>query len=158
MQAERSTALMQGLIAGMIGYAVFVIWFAVVNVIAGQSPFYTAHVLGMALFRFDPSAVAQSVIAYNGLHLVASLLMGMIASFLVQEVDLHPNLWYIVMFMFVAGLLYAVGLGGIIANEIAGAVSWIEVVIVNVLAALFSGGYLWKSHPRLKERVRRAAG
>ncbi|HUF70078.1 MAG TPA: hypothetical protein VMM79_15640, partial [Longimicrobiales bacterium] len=65
--------------------------------------------------------------------------------------------WYLVMFLFIAGLLYAVGLGGIVANEIAGAVTWLQVVIVNVLAATLSGWYLWRSHPSLKDRVRRVA-
>lgn len=160
MRPERTTALTQGLVAGLIGYGVFVLFFAIANAIVGESPFHTASVLGTALFSFEPSAasaVAAPVIAYNGLHLVASLFMGTVASFLVLEVDLNPSLWYFVMFLFIAGLLYAVGLGGIIANEIADAVSWIEVVIVNVMAAGFSGWFLWKSHPRLKDKVRRIA-
>jgi len=162
MQPERSEALKQGLIAGMIGYFVFVIWFAVVNVLTGESAFHTAQVLGSALFSFEPTSMsatglAAPVIAYNGVHLLASLMMGLVASFLVLEVDLHPNLWYVVMFLFIAGLLYSVGLGGIVAKEIAGAVSWEQVVVVNVLAALLSGWYLWRSHPSLKDRVRRAA-
>jgi hypothetical protein len=157
MRPERAAALTQGLVAGMIGYLVFVIYFAGANTLAGDSPFHTASVLGSALFSLDAGAQAASVIAYNGLHLVASLAMGLIASFLVLEVDLHPNLWYVVMFLFTAGLLYAVGLGGIVANEIAGAVTWLQVVVVNVLAAGLSGWYLWRRHPRLKDRVRRVA-
>jgi hypothetical protein len=160
MRPERTAALTQGLVAGLIGYFVFVIYFAGANTLAGQSPFHTANVLGAALFPFEgdgPSAVAASVIAYNGIHLIASLAMGLIASLMVLEVDLHPNLWYFVMFLFIAGLLYAVALGGIVANEIAGAVTWLQVVIVNILAATLSGWYLWRSHPRLKDRVRRVA-
>jgi hypothetical protein len=158
MRPERAAALTQGLVAGLIGYFVFVIYFAGANTLAGDPPFHTANVLGAALFSLDSTtALAASVIAYNGLHLLASLAMGLIASFLVLEVDLHPNLWYFVMFLFIAGLLYAVGLGGIVANEIAGAVTWRQVVIVNVLAAGLSGWYLWRSHPSLKDRVRRVA-
>jgi hypothetical protein len=158
MRPEQAAALTQGLVAGLIGYSVFVIYFAGANTLAGDSPFHTASVLGAALFSLDGGgSVAASVIAYNGLHLIASLAMGLIASFLVLEVDLHPNLWYVVMFLFIAGLLYAVGLGGIVANEIAGAVTWLQVVVVNVVAAVLSGWYLWRSHPRLKDRVRRVA-
>lgn len=156
MKPERSAALGQGLIAGMIGYSVFIVFFAVTNFIAGESIFRTAQVLGSALFSLgDAANPAAPIIAYNGVHLLASLATGLIASFLVLEVDLHPNLWYIVMFIFMAGLLYSVAVGGIVANEIAGAVRWGEVVIVNLLAAGLSGGYLWKSHPRLKDKVRR---
>lgn len=158
MTPERATAFRQGLIAGMIGYSVFVVFFALINLVAGESPFRTAHVLGSALFSLgDAATPAAPIIAYNGLHLIASLATGTIASFLVLEVDLHPNLWYVVMFIFMAGLLYSVAIGGVVANEIAAAVSWGQVVIVNVVAAVLSGGYLWKVHPRLRDRVRRAA-
>jgi hypothetical protein len=160
MQEQRAAALGQGVIAGMIGYAVFVLFFAVTNIAAGQSPFHTAHLLGAALFGMgDPSAAAQAapVLAYNGIHLIAALIIGMATSLLFLEVDLHPALWYVVMFLFIAGLLYTVALGGIVASQIAGAVTWGQVVAVNVLAGLLSGWYLFRVHPRLRDRVRRAA-
>jgi hypothetical protein len=160
MEEQKAAALGQGVIAGFIGYLVFVIFFAVTNIAAGDSPFHTAHLLGTALFGAgDPAANAQAapVLAYNGLHLVAALVIGIITSFLFLEVDLHPALWYLVMFVFIAGLLYSVAIGGIVAGEIAGAVSWWQIVLVNVLAGLFSGIYLFRAHPRLRDRVRRAA-
>lgn len=160
MPDQKAAALSQGVIAGFIGYMVFVIFFAVTNTVAGESPFHTAHLIGSALLRVgNPAAGAEAapVLAYNGIHLLAAILIGIVASFLFLEVELHPMLWYLVMFLFIAGLLYSVAVGGIIAGEIAGAVSWGQVVAVNVLAALFSGIYLYRAHPRLRDRVRRAA-
>jgi hypothetical protein len=160
MQEQRAAALGQGVIAGVIGYAVFVVFFAVVNLTAGQSAFHTAHLLGSALFGMgDPAAAAQAapVLAYNGIHLIAALIIGIVTSILFLEVDLHPALWYVVMFIFIAGLLYTVAIGGIVASHIAGAVSWGQVVAVNVLAGLLSGAYLFRVHPKLRDRVRRAA-
>jgi len=159
MQEQRAAALGQGVIAGIIGYAVFVVFFAVTNIIAGQSPFHTAHLLGAALFGMgDPAAVQPAtVLAYNGIHIIAALFIGIVTSLLFLEVHLHPALWYVVMFLFIAGLLYSVALGGIVASQIAGAVSWGQVIAVNVLAGLFSGLYLFRVHPRLRERVRRVA-
>jgi hypothetical protein len=160
MNEQRAAALGQGVIAGMIGYAVFVVFFAAANIATGHTPFHTAHLLGNALFGFgDATAGAQPgpVLAYNGLHLLAGIAIGITTSFLFLEVDLHPTLWYIVMFVFVAGLLYSVAVGGIVARQIAGAVSWGQVVSVNVLAGLLSGIYLWRRHPRLRDRVRRIA-
>jgi hypothetical protein len=160
MQEQRAAALGQGVIAGVIGYAVFVVFFAVANITAGQSAFHTAHLLGAALFNMgDPAVGAQAapVLAYNGIHLIAALIIGIVTSLLFLEVDLHPALWYVVMFIFVAGLLYTVAVGGIVAHQIAGAVTWGQVVAVNVLAGLFSGAYLFRVHPRLRERVQRTA-
>jgi hypothetical protein len=159
MTRSRSEALRHGLIAGLIGYVVFAVYFAIVNTIEGRSPLYTVNLLGMALFGIgDPSISTPQlgpVMAYNGLHLVAALLWGTIASVLVLEVDLHPSLWWVVMFLFIAGLLYSTVVGGIVARELAGAVTWAHVVTVNVLAALLSAGYLWLAHPSLRERVMR---
>ena len=157
MNEDRSGALIQGLIAGMIGYFVFVAFFAILNLVSGAPAFHTASALGNALFDLGSSDDITAAIAYNGVHMLASLAMGTIASFLILLVDLNPNVWYVVMFLFIAGLLYGVGLGGIVANELAGVVTWGQVVIVNVLAAVLSGAYLWKSHPMLKDRVRRVA-
>jgi len=157
MNQDRTAALTQGLIAGMIGYFVFVAFFAILNVVSGASAFHTASSLGHALFGIGSADSITAAIAYNGVHMIASLGMGLIASLLFMVVDLNPNFWYVVMFLFIAGLLYGVGLGGIVANELAGVVTWGQVVIVNVLAAVLSGTYLWKRHPTLKDRVRRVA-
>jgi len=159
MEEQRTAALGDGVIAGAIAFAVFVAFFATTNIVAGRSAFHTAHQLGTALFGFgDPGAGAQAgpVLAYSLLHFIAALTIGVVTSLLFLEVELQPALWYIVMFIFIAGLLYSVAVGGIVANEIAGAVSWTEVVIANVIAGLISGAYLWRRHPKLKDRVRRA--
>ena len=160
MDEHRTAALGDGMIAGAIAFAVFVVFFAVTNIVAGQSAFHTAHQLGTALFGFrDPAAGAQPgpVLAYSLLHFIAALIIGVVTSLLFLEVALHPALWYIVIFIFTAGLLYSVAVGGIVANEIAGAVSWTQVVIANVIAGLISGAYLWRRHPKLKQRVQRTA-
>jgi hypothetical protein len=158
MDEHRSAALGDGVIAGVIAFGVFVVYFAATNIVAGHSAFHTAHQLGVALFGFgDPAAAAQAgpVLAYSLLHLTAALVIGVITSLLFLEVELHPALWYIVMFIFIAGLLYSVAVGGIVANEIAEAVSWAQVIVANVIAGVVSGIYLWRRHPKLKDQVQR---
>lgn len=157
-KATARRALSQGLVAGLIGYLTFVAFFGVLNAATGDSPLTTPHMLGSALFGTgDPAGPpeAASVLAYSALHFLAAVLIGTAASILVTTVDLHPALWYLVMFLFVAGLLYSVTVGGIVANEMAGAVTWGQVVASNILAALTMGIVLWRAHPELRERVRR---
>jgi hypothetical protein len=161
MSANRSEALWQGLIAGLIGYAVFAAYFLILNVVSGRPALHTVGSLGSALFGIgDPASATPDVaaaLAYNALHLIASVFMGSIASFLLLQLEKLPAAWYVIMFLFVAGLLYSMAVGGIVAREIVGVVTWPHVIIVNLLAAFLAGQYLWRSHPRLAERVRRAA-
>ncbi len=157
MSSRRST-ISQGLIAGLIGYFVFVLFFAILNLSTGRSMLFTPNALGNALFRLGEApgiTSPEAVMAWNGVHLVASLTIGLIGSLLIVGVDRHPALWYVVMFLFIAGLLYSVAVGGVVAREIAGAVTWGQVVAVNVLAAFFSGLYLWRAHPTIRQRVQR---
>jgi len=105
----------------------------------------------------SPTPDLAAALAYNALHLVASVIMGSVASFLFFQLEQRPAAWYVILFLFIAGLLYSVAVGGIVAREIVGVVTWPHVVIVNLLAAFLAGQYLWRSHPRLADRVRRAA-
>jgi len=161
MSVNRSDALWQGLIAGLIGYAVFAAYFLIVNVVAGRPALHTVGALGSALFGMgdpaSPTPDLAAALAYNALHLVASVIMGSVASFLFFQLEQRPAAWYVILFLFIAGLLYSVAVGGIVAREIVGVVTWPHVVIVNLLAAFLAGQYLWRSHPRLADRVRRAA-
>ena len=45
---------------------------------------------------------------------------------------------------------------GMLAVDVAGAASWIEVMAANVLAAVSMGWYLWKAHPDLRKTLSRA--
>jgi hypothetical protein len=160
MMADRSDALWKGLVAALIGYAVFALYFAIINVVEGRHVLYTVNALGAALFgrgsvQGPPSL--EPVLAYNAVHLFVSIIVGVTASFLILQLERTPAVWYIIMFMFIMGLLYSVAVGGIVAREITGVVPWMHVVIVNVLAAVTAGSYLWRAHPRLGERVRRAS-
>jgi hypothetical protein len=160
MRVSRTGVLWHGLVAGLIGYAIFAVYFAIVNVATGRSALHTVGSLGAALLGAGTSAGDfgfDAVMAYNAVHLGASVLTGILSSFVFMQVERVPATWYVVMFFFIAGLLYATVIGGIAAGEIATVVPWAHVVIVNLLAAVGAGSYLWRAHPGLADRVRRAA-
>ncbi|MBI4409660.1 MAG: hypothetical protein HY561_08135 [Gemmatimonadetes bacterium] len=160
MKPERERIFVEGLIAGAIGYAGVALFFAAVNVIAGHSPFYTPALLGEALFYglADPTQVVIEpgpILAYNGVHLIAFLLLGTVAAALVFEIEHHPQLFYAVFFLALAFVLLTYGMLLALATPIASAFPWWAVGGANLLAAVGMGGYLWFVHPRLREEVRR---
>jgi hypothetical protein len=163
MKTEYSRVLKEGLIAGLIAYATVVLFFLVLNVVTGRPAFYTPALLGSALFYDlrDPANLvigAPPIIAYNGLHILASVLIGTFVAFLVSVTERHPQLWYVIFMIFLAGFVYTVAAMGLLAGSIFPVISWPVIVIANLAAAFTAGIYLWKAHPRLRERIEEASG
>lgn len=159
MKAERAQMMVQGLVAGLIGYATVALLFLLVDLISGRSPFYTAAVLGSSLFYGleDAAQVAIQpgpIIAYNGLHLVLFLVIGQIAAWLVFEVEHHHNLAYFVFFLFVAGFIYGMVFVGVLGAEIAHIMPWWGVVLANLAWIVAMGAYLTVSHRSLMRELR----
>lgn len=158
METGKRRLIADGLAAGLIGYALVVGFFVVVNLLAGRPAFHTAALIGEALFNGlrDPAAVtlaAGPIIAFNGVHLLAYLLFGFFAAFLVYETELHPEFWYLTFFLFLgaAVLSYAAVLAvmALIGNPIA---TW-AVVAGSLLAAAGMAAYLTVSHRSLMEAI-----
>jgi hypothetical protein len=154
MKADRAQWLTQGLVAGLVSYAAVAVFFLVINVISGRSAFHTAAALGSTLFYGlqDPANLVIEpgpVLAYNGVHLILSIVAGTIASWLLFETERHHFLWYFVFFIFLAGFMYSSVLIGVVGAEISHIVPWWSVLVANViwLAALIS--YLWLQHRSL---------
>ena len=68
MKPDRARVLSEGLITGIIGYAVVVLFYGVVNVVTGQSFFSTAARLGAGLV--GPEAGDSAVGAVLALSLI----------------------------------------------------------------------------------------
>lgn len=155
--------LTDALLAGVIGYGLVVLFFVVVNLAQGRSPFYTAALLGSAVFGGlrDPAQLLIEpgmVLAFNGIHLVAFLLFGLFAAWLVYETELHPEFWYLgfVLFLSAAVLSYAVVLA---FTVLVGALvsPWL-VVASTAIGALGMAGYLAGVHRPLWRFIATEAG
>jgi len=143
-----------GLVTGLIGYLTVVVFFAVVNLLSGQGAFQTAAVLGSALFFGSGGSGTVvpgpgPIIAYNGVHILASLLIGLGAAWLVYQTERHKPLWFVIFFVFLAGFIYSVTAMGVLAAEMAHLLSWPLILLANLLAGVTGGGYLWWRHIRL---------
>lgn len=161
MTDQRQRMLTDAAIAGFIGYGVVIAFFAGYNVLHGRSPFYTAALLGEALFAGlrDPAATTLDpgmVLAFNGVHLLAFLLFGVFGAWLVYETELHPEFWYLAFFFFLGATVmsYAAVLA---LTVIAGSLlsPWM-VVSSSLLGALAMAGYLAGTHRGLVRAIRGA--
>ncbi len=157
--ASRSRLLVEGLIAGWLGYVVVAVCVGVLDIVGGRSFFHTPSVLGQAVVGgFGPPAPgriqAGAVFAFNGIHLLVFLLVGLVVTFVVFEVELHPVLWYAGFFALLALLLLSFFVLAVIAAPLRAELDAATLIVANTLAALSMGWYLATAHPRLLQRVR----
>lgn len=155
MKPDRARVMSDGLITGLVGYVVIVLFYGILNVFTGQSFFSTAAHLGAGLVSAARSSGAVGgVLAFNGLHVVAFLCIGLVAAWLVMQTERHPSFFVLALFIGVAGLF------GVMAGFLSFAArSGIQLPIgsffaANLLAGVAMGAYLLKAHPRLWAEVR----
>lgn len=155
MKPNRARVMSEGLITGLTGCVVIVLFYGILNVITGQSFFSTAAHLGAGLASPSGSGSAiGAVLAFNGLHVIAFLLVGLVAAWIVMQTERHPSFFVLALFIGIAGLF------GIMAGFLSFAArSGIELPIgsvfaANLLAGVAMGAYLLKAHPRLWAEVR----
>lgn len=152
MRGNVGTTLVQGLFAGLIGFFAVAGFFAVLNLVSGRPALYTASVLGAKLIGADPAVIDPgAALAFNGLHMVASVIIGICAAFLFYEMVQHPRGWYFFFFLFIAGFVVTSVMAGLLASELSYAAPWWAVIASNLLAASLAGTYLWSRHPELSE-------
>lgn len=157
MSLDRERVVWEGFVAGLIGYAAVALLFGVVNVVQGRSFFHTAALLGSALVgggEAGVSVTAAPVLAYNGLHLLIFLVLGLVAAWLVLETERHPEIWYLVFFVFLAGFMLNLTLFLLYTAPLPEGLPWGTMVLANLLAAVAMGLYLRGAHPRLWAEVR----
>ena len=159
MTERTKLILTGGLAAGLIGYATVVVVVGVLNVLMGRSLFYTAAMFGSAMFYGlqDPATLqisAGPVLAYNMVHVLAFLAVGMLTSWLVSLAEQFPAAQYfiLVVLIFVAFHLFAALL--LFAGPLLGDGAWIVVGVGGITAAVLMGWYLLKTHPLLQQELK----
>lgn len=158
MKTRNEQLLTQGLVTGLIGYATVVLFFLVLNLLAGRSPFYTAALLGETLFYGvrDPAAVvvwAGPVIAYNGLHLLLFLALGLLTAWLARLSERGPEFWYlsIIAFLFVVFHMYGALL--LLTEPFREVFPVWQSFLAGALASVAMGLYLVWARPDLRREL-----
>lgn len=158
MRSETKEILTGGMYAGLLGYATVVVLFGLLNVVLGRSFFFTPAMLGSALFYGleDPSTLEIApgpVLAYNMVHVLAFVALGLFSSWLVAKAEQYPVARYAILFVliFVAAHIYAALL---LVGQPLMAGAWWQIGLVSIAAAGAMGWYLLSQHPLLKRELR----
>lgn len=138
-----------GLFSGLVGYAMISLFFAASNLVVGLPAFATMESLGAAVFG---GSNPGQMIAYNGVHLVVFLILGMVAAWLFREVELHPAFWYVLFFVTITGFIFSYVLMMLVAGRIAGLDAY-SVAVGNLIAAGGMGFFLFWRHPGIVRAV-----
>ena len=163
MPFSSRNVIREGLIAGVIGATSIAIWFLIVDTIA-QRPFFTPALLGSGIVgvfehgtNTAPASFAASVIIYTLFHYAVFAIAGIIVSVVVGVAESTPSILGGFFILFIA---FEIGIHGLAAllqeSTILGALAWYQILIGNLLAAVFMGGYLWRRHPELRVELRHA--
>lgn len=156
---EVAAVYAEGIAAGLVGAATIAAWFFVLDAIKGR-PFFTPTVLGTALFRggaglANPETLPvdfEMVLSFTWVHVLAFILIGVAASRLLGVVERNPSFGFGVILLFVFfefGFLLACM---VFADPVLRALTWVEVLIGNLLAAAAMAAMFWRRHPRLAIR------
>jgi hypothetical protein len=147
-------ALWVGVVVGVIGYAAVAMLYAAVDLVAGRGLLYTVDLLGKAVFLGlrDPAVLSLpirpdpvAVVLYNGLHLLASIAIGLIVVGLVERVRRERRLAGLALFTIVAGFVVTIVAVGYLTRDMRPVLPWWSIVVSNSLAVIVAGSYLqWR--------------
>lgn len=148
MSRDRGSVFAQGLGAGLIGYGAVVLFFGVTDALAGRSLVHTPAALGSALFFSGAGASGEAapVIAYNGVHMILSVGVGLLAAWLVQEVEEHHQLWYVLFFLLTALFMGGILFFGVVGAELGGVLGWGSAILGNLAWAVPVTAFLLRIH------------
>lgn len=162
MQTPRPGTLREGVVVGLIAYAAVALFYILFDLLAARGALYTVDLLGKAVFRGlrDPATLLlpyqidlTAIFLYNGLHLVVSLMIGVVVTWLVLQAEAHPRRGGLVLLAFVAGFVATVAAVGMLTAPIRAALPWWSIVVANLLAVAFAGKWLVRRHPGLATRL-----
>lgn len=147
----------EGLIAGLAGAVAVMIWFLASDIV-NERALFTPGALGSALFFgargvLEVQITPETVLAYTGVHVVSFMLVGLLASALVEGARREPHVLLAMVLLFVTLEVMFIGMLAIVAEWLLDAIRWWMIIGANLVAALVMGGYLLYMHPELRENL-----
>lgn len=157
----------EGVVVGLIASASVAAFYAGFDLLAARGPLYTVNLLGKAVFRGerDPAILqlpiphdTGAILLYSGLHLVLSLVIGVIVTRLIAEAERQPSQSVLKLGLVVAGFVATILTVGYLTSPMRPLLPWWSIVVANSLAVLLGGAYLRGRHPGLGRRLMPTAG
>lgn len=154
MSANRT--MRDGLTVGLIAYASVAVFYSMFDLLASRGTLYTVNLLGKAVFRGqrDPSILQfpialdmASIFRYNALHLIVSLAIGLIVTWLVVRAERNPSQVHLVLLTIVAGFVVTILGVGLLTAPMRPLLPWWSIVVANSFAVILSGSYLLGKRP-----------
>lgn len=150
--------ILDGMAAGLIGYAAVVVFFLIADPIAGRPLFHTPALLGSALFYglADPAGLkisAGPVFAYNGIHFLVFLLLGFVAVWFTRLSERLPMGWVLTLNLMVFVLFHLFGAFVFFTEPIRTAIPLGGAVGATILAVGAMTAYILWAHPRLRGQL-----
>ena len=159
MTERTKLILAGGLVSGLIGYGTVVVVVGALNLLVGRSLFHTAAMFGSALFYGlqDPAELVIEpgpILAYNMVHVLTFIAIGMLASWLVSLAEKYPAMQYFVLVVLIFVAFHVFGALLLFAEPLLGTGAWLTVGLAGIAAAVLMGWYLLKTHPLLRKELR----
>ena len=161
MPATRRT-VRDGLVVGLIGYAAVAIFYIAFDLLAARGTLFTINLLGQAVFRglrdqgvlnFPLALDMTAIVAYNALHLVIALAIGLVVAGLVDFAERNPARRDTVRFVIIVGFFVTVAAVGGLTAPMRPLLPWWSIVVANALATALAGTYFVSRHPGLWRRL-----
>ncbi len=153
-----------GIMVGLIASAAVALFYGAFDLLATRGPFFTASLLGRALFdglrdpavlQFPMAPDLTAVALYSVVHIAASLAIGLAVVWLVERAARAPARDALTLAVIVAGFAVTVIAIRFLAAPIRELLPTWSVVTANALATLCAGSYLLATRPGLWRRLLR---
>jgi hypothetical protein len=163
MKPSSERLLLEGLTAGLIGYGAVAGFFLVADPLAGRPLFHTPALLGAALFfgLQDPAALVvrpAPVAAYNGLHCLVFLGLGLLAAWLARLAERAPVGWLLGLNLFLVVLAHLFVAFLIVTEPVRAALPVASAALATLLAVVLMSFFLLAVHPPLRQQFSATAG
>lgn len=159
---QASRTMRDGIVVGIIGYLSVAGLYAAFDFIAARGLLFTVDLLGKSVFRGlrDPGILGvpieldvPAIVMYSGLHLLISLVIGLVVVGLVAQSERQPSQAPMIRLVIVAGFAVTVVVVGLMTSPIRPLLPWWSIVVANVLAVLIAGTYLLRQRPETWRRL-----
>lgn len=163
----RARDLRDGVVVGLIAYAAVAAFYSLFDLLAARSAFHTVNVLGRVMFRGVRDAAAlqspspidgPAIFAYDGVHLVLSLLIGVIVVQLASAGERHPGLARPMALVIVTGFVVTIFAIAQLSAGIRPLLPLWSIVVANSLAVVLAGAWLLSRRPGLMGRLLAGGG
>lgn len=146
----------EGTDVGIIGGLVVAVWFLVLDTLAGR-PLLTPSLLGQVVLFGDSTPerhiVFGAVLVYTAFHFLVFALLGMGLVALVHWGIDNPVVRYALLPLFLVFEVMFYGLIEVLSERTQELFPFWAVLAANTLAAAAMGIYLWRRHPKLRQRI-----